>query len=246
MAPSGVDSMSGIRAVRASQDLAHSGLPWLAQRVFVPLSWPLTAIAGSLGISPNATTAIRAILAVLALVLIPFTLWGVVVFLFAVVLDYVDGALARLQDRATYYGKFIDGLVDIVADIFFLPVLGLYLLLNGGPIWSAPVAMLGGLALATGFIALYRLPLFELQAGVQTGIAKGRFLWAVDLFGFNVLFNVRYLTLPIVVLDPALYVAIFSALYVAIAVLVLMSRIARARNGLNIHRRSRSAIKEPG
>jgi phosphatidylglycerophosphate synthase len=37
------------------------------------------------------------------------------------VADCVDGGLARLRDQATYWGKYIDGIVDVVG-IFLLPV----------------------------------------------------------------------------------------------------------------------------
>jgi phosphatidylglycerophosphate synthase len=48
--------------------------------------------------------------------------------------DCVDGSLARLRNQASYWGKFIDGLVDI-AGIFLLPfVVGV---VSGDPMWMA-------------------------------------------------------------------------------------------------------------
>jgi len=39
---------------------------------------------------------------------------GVIIFLFASILDNVDGSVARMNNKATFYGRFIDGLIDIV------------------------------------------------------------------------------------------------------------------------------------
>lgn len=228
-------------AIRASQDLSRSGLPWIAKKLFVPVSWPLTALALRLGATPNSVTAFRAGLLLAGVAITPFSLWGIAVYMLAVVLDHVDGALCRLQNAATWFGKFIDGLVDIAGDALFLPAIGAYLLLNGHPSWAAAAAFLGGTMIAFAFIALYRLPLIELQAGVSSWVSINRFLWLVDLHAANLIFNVRYLLLPTVFFFPAHYAVFLAALYLAFSILITAARVKRAHGGLNVSRLSRSA-----
>jgi phosphatidylglycerophosphate synthase len=44
---------------------------------------------------------------------------GVSIYLFAIVLDYCDGTIARYHDVANFYGRFIDGLFDILNNAMF-------------------------------------------------------------------------------------------------------------------------------
>ena len=43
---------------------------------------------------------------------------GVLCLLFAFVLDFVDGHIARLRNKATYWGKYLDGIVDYIFPAF--------------------------------------------------------------------------------------------------------------------------------
>lgn len=211
----------------------YAGLPLVAQCVFVPLSWPLTAGADALGLSANTVTAIRAVLIGLGIVAIPFTLWGLVPFMLAVVLDHTDGGICRLHGTATHFGKYIDGLVDIAGDLMFLPALGLYVMLHGGPEWALPVSTISGAALGIMFIALYRLPLFELASKLSAQ-HKSRFLALVDSHGANAVFNIRYALLPVGIFFPAPYLAAMGVVCVVACALVIVSRTRRAYLGLNV------------
>jgi phosphatidylglycerophosphate synthase len=68
--------------------------------------------------------------------------------LFAFVLDFVDGHLARLDDNATYWGKYCDGLVDYIFPVMGLFAIGLGLSFQTENVWYVAV---GGLI---SFIAL--------------------------------------------------------------------------------------------
>ena len=86
----------GVAKVRASQDLARAGLPLVARYCFVPPAWIITVAALRLGATPNAITALRAGLVVIACALIvsPLFWLGLALYLLAVVLDHVDGKSA--------------------------------------------------------------------------------------------------------------------------------------------------------
>lgn len=105
--------------VRASlnRDLPSS---FAVQHFGRPLGDLLTVPAFAFGLSANDVTVLRAGLAALALALIiaPTPMWCVttagMLFYICFILDCTDGNLARLQDDASYWGKFIDGLADSV------------------------------------------------------------------------------------------------------------------------------------
>lgn len=72
------------------------------------------------GLSANDVTTLRALIAFagLGLFLVPGLAWGPVwaamVFYLCFILDCVDGNIARLQDDASYWGKFMDGIADFI------------------------------------------------------------------------------------------------------------------------------------
>ena len=105
-------------------------------------------LLGNIGVSANGATFIRCFLS-----LVGFTLlclgqqatynWGISLLLFSVVMDSVDGQLARVLDQASYFGKFLDGLVDSVTEIGLPFFLGIYLYLRSG---AAELLLLGAAA----------------------------------------------------------------------------------------------------
>jgi phosphatidylglycerophosphate synthase len=244
---------AGIVGVRNSQDLTRADLPLVARYCFVPPAWIITVAVLRLGVSPNAVTALRAglVLVACALIVSPFLGAGLALFLFAVVLDHVDGNLCRLQDRATYFGKFLDGLADMLADLLLLPALATHVWLHVGVAWVLAAAMAGALGLSFAFLALYRVPLIELMAkangAILPAIELPRTLAVLDKYAMNAVFDIRYATLPIFLALGALveYIVFIAGTYVLACILVVTSRIARARRSVNIARRSRSLAHAP-
>lgn len=257
-----------ITAVRASQNLAKSSIPLIMRHAFVPAAWPLTVIAARLGFSPNGATLARAAVSASGLTLIACPTGatfaaGLGLFVLAKIADSVDGNLARLQDRASYFGKYVDGLVDMVEDLAFPLALAAHLWLAGETgAWVLLAGAVAVFALAVVFISIYRLPLFEavlerergtdaattsraahprLDSFFQSG--AGRILSAVDAHGVNAAFDARFLALAgALVLDlvPA-YLVFLASLYVVGACLIGASRVLRGLLVLDVHRRSRSA-----
>lgn len=236
--------------------------------VFVPAAWPLTVAAAWLGISPNGATLFHAALSTggLAMMLSESSAYfaiGLSLFILAKICDSVDGNLARLQDRASYFGKYLDGLVDIVEDLAFPLVLGLHLLHLGAPAQDTLIpAGLAVLALAIAVIAIYRLPLFELilekDRGTEESVRShtdhprfkaflasrfGRFLLYCDAHGMNATFDARYLGLACALVAGSLswYLEFLAALYAVTAILIVSVRVIRGYVTLDVHRRSRSA-----
>ena len=72
-----------------------------------------------------------------------------VCFYINVVLDCVDGNLARLDNTASYWGKFIDGVSDNIQLHFMSLAIALWMWQNGLPEWGLAVA--GGISTLSAF-----------------------------------------------------------------------------------------------
>lgn len=97
-------------------------LPAVLSRVFRPLIEPLTAAASrvlaSARVTPNALTTLGllAVLAVAWLIVVRRPFLAGLLLIPAVVIDVLDGALARATGRVTAWGGFYDAVSDRVAD----------------------------------------------------------------------------------------------------------------------------------
>jgi CDP-diacylglycerol--glycerol-3-phosphate 3-phosphatidyltransferase len=83
---------------------------------------PTAAALGRLGLTPNELTLIGlALILITAVVLaLGHTTWGGVLFLLSGIFDALDGTLARLANRKTRFGAFLDSTCDRYADAAIL------------------------------------------------------------------------------------------------------------------------------
>lgn len=83
------------------------------------LDKPLAPLAANLPISPNAVTVLGMFITSSSVFIIPVNLFlGGLVILLGGAFDLVDGLIARLNDRKTKLGAFLDSSLDRVADGF--------------------------------------------------------------------------------------------------------------------------------
>jgi hypothetical protein len=262
------DGRIGIAEVRASQNLAKASIPLLMRYLFVPASWPLTVAAARAGFSPNGATFARALLSATGLAILAYPTGGtlavgIVLVILSKIADSVDGNLARLGDRASYFGKYADGLIDMVEDLAFPLALAIHLWLTGsgaeGVVLSGAVAIF---SLAVVFLAIYRLPMFELILEKEKGSNAceaarlahpgwrdffasrfGKAILFCDAHGVNAAYDARFAGLVAGLALGALdvYLTCLAALYAAGACFFLFVRLARGFPALDVHRRSRSA-----
>ena len=122
------------RDIVQSQDRGGQKAPflfWFAARF---IAWPLTYGAARLGMTPNGATSLRLFLTLLCFALIlsedtRLYLVGLCGVFLAIVMDNVDGQLARIQNRASFFGKYYDGLADSVIEAGLPIMMGLHFLL---------------------------------------------------------------------------------------------------------------------
>lgn len=106
-----------------------------------PFSWPLTWFCATLGLSATAVTFISIFAVVLGAAFIMFgsytlTIVGILLFNLWIILDCVDGNIARYRKTFSQYGEFIDAVGGYFATTFLFSSLGyLSFRLFGNPIY---------------------------------------------------------------------------------------------------------------
>ncbi|GAA1186365.1 phosphatidylinositol phosphate synthase [Nesterenkonia xinjiangensis] len=138
-----------------------------ARNLFASLFTPLARLLIRMGVTPNAVTIIGTLgVSLGALVLYPLgeLFWGTVFITLFIFSDLVDGLMARLSDRTSPLGGFLDSTLDRVQDgAVFLGLL-IWFFTGGDQPWigvaAAACLLLGGLvsyvrakAEALGYIA---------------------------------------------------------------------------------------------
>jgi phosphatidylinositol phosphate synthase len=127
-------------------------------------------------VTPNALTAAGITLCAAAAVLVWFgdhdqwlIYWSAaVLFVVGSVLDILDGALARLSDKATPFGAFVDSISDRVSEAFMLTAIGLVFSRHGNEVALA-FAMI---AMAGSFLVSYARAKAELL-GLKGDVGLG-------------------------------------------------------------------------
>ena len=124
--------------------------PFSRRILFQPLADLLTPCFANAGWSASGVTHLRGVLSVIVVLTIPFFVSPYIspivalIIIFLIVLDFVDGNLARVNDQASYYGKYLDGYYDFFLPSFLLPSIGCLLTLRNGD----KVYLLVGLSVA--------------------------------------------------------------------------------------------------
>ena len=114
-------------------------------------AWFSVRLAGRMG--ANAATGLDLILGVAAatLVLLDHWLWGVVMIQLFGIFSCVDGEIARIQDRSSRIGDFLDTLTDRVVELLLVGAIAFSLRdrVDSASALAAGFALLGGVFLLT-------------------------------------------------------------------------------------------------
>ena len=161
---------------------------------------PLLAALRWLRITPNQVTIAGTVLnlAAGALVIAEHLVWAGVVFVVAGLMDMLDGALARMSQKVTTFGAFLDSTLDRVSEGVILSAIAYLLAVQGREIDVALVV----LALLGSVLVSYTRARAE-SLGVECKVGlmsrpERVILIAVGLF-FNVLPYVIYIMLALTV-----------------------------------------------
>lgn len=98
------------------------------------LDKPLSTLAKKLDIDPNSITVAGFIITVIAAIVLPRNLFaGGLLIILGALLDVFDGVSARVNNRATEFGAFLDSVLDRYSDAFLFLGFSWYFLENNSP-----------------------------------------------------------------------------------------------------------------
>ncbi len=254
--------------VRASEDFSKVAQPVFMRHLVRPLSWLFVVVMHRVGFTPNTVTTLRIVLTIIGVGVLcagqpGVWFWlGLALVVQGVVLTAVDGCMSRVQNRASFFGKYFDGYMDALTEVLMYFALGVYqwqvsadaqpLLLGSLAAVTMALAQAGRVRhhLAAGNLAQARA---ANQAGADSGhpellmqLDRGvlKFLWQV--FGTwlpIVLWDIRYVGLAAAAvlgrLDVWLLVMAAGELLSLVGFLPL--RVVRSYAEIDVHRYSQSA-----
>ena len=145
---------------------------------------PLVRVLAALHVSPNAVSFSQVILAAVVIVLMPtHPRVAFLLFVAAIALDGVDGALARATHRATKFGALFDQYCDHAREVIVIAGLALYGALN--PFLAGLYGVTyPGFNLTLYLCNSYRAPMpFAVKSYLVVYPALFAYLW----FGVNIL-----------------------------------------------------------
>ena len=188
--------------------------------IFRNLSFLITPIFIILGISANQATYIRILIGLCSILLI-FSgkiFIGIIIFFLGDIVDCVDGNISRIKNSATFYGKFLDGWVDIlIENLLILALINYYLsttsLTNIEIIFFVITIIIN---LSFNFL-LDRYHNF--RRWINESAININFLPVLNLKNLiiaNLLNDLRYLSLLLIIYDSSLKYFIFLYLLVSI------------------------------
>jgi phosphatidylglycerophosphate synthase len=155
-----------------------------ARRLLRAVYSPLVRVLAALHVPPNAVSFSQVVLGAIVVALMPqYPRAAFVLFVVAVALDGVDGALARATNRVTRFGALVDAYCDHTREVTVVAGLALYGALN--PFLAGLYGVTyPGLNLTLSLCNSHRAPLpFAIKSYLIVYPALFAYLW----FGANVL-----------------------------------------------------------
>ena len=158
---------------------------YVSRYVYRPVSFYLAVPFVCVGCSANQVTILRAVLALLSAVLVAFpnrgvVLLGSVLYAFCVLLDYVDGNLARLHGSSGSVGARLEEIADQVGPSLFPFGIGVGLYLRPDrilrlfgfvhPVWMLIVGALTLIAYCLGTMAILYIRLAPSNVNAEQNV----------------------------------------------------------------------------
>jgi CDP-diacylglycerol--glycerol-3-phosphate 3-phosphatidyltransferase len=164
---------------------------------------PFLAALHKLGVTPNQVTVTGTVLnaGVAALVIVDHLIWAGVLVLVAGLFDMLDGSLARLTQKVTPFGAFLDSTLDRVSEGLVLAGIAYFLAVPGGRRGALDAGLVVLALLGSILVSYTRARAESLGVECKSGIMtrpERIILVAIGLF-FNVLQYAIYIMLALTV-----------------------------------------------
>jgi len=206
----------------------------VAHKIFRYLSFPLSSLFIKFEISPNKITFLGLLFLLFSFILLMmdsknFIYLGILFYLIYIILDFSDGNVARYLNKSNFFGKLIDGFVDFLSFLIFIPFYYVYRTFND---LDADDDFYLALSITISFLALIycylklRISLFEKESMKKIIKSKDnvednsrlqhRFLKLFSQISENILTGIPILFLLFLILNKLDIFLFFYFLYFSI------------------------------
>src|SRR3989338_7637700 len=98
---------------------------WIVKNIYRKISWPIVVLLSKIGITPNMVSFLSLISAIISGFFFSLGDWpdlvkGYIFFQLAILLDVVDGSLARYTGIKGTYGSWVDEVTNKLHKFFFV------------------------------------------------------------------------------------------------------------------------------
>ncbi|MBG6238875.1 phosphatidylglycerophosphate synthase [Mycetocola sp. CAN_C7] len=212
----------------ASSQKSGAGVPAYLRWVNRGLGRRAAAVAYVAGLSPNAVTLISGMLSVGGMVVLVFlpmsalsAVAAMVLFLAGYALDSADGQLARLTNRGSIAGEWLDHVVDSLRLPLVHLAIALCLWRAGLPDWSVVVALLFLVLSSSWFFAQTLAGKLSAKAADDGSAAEGTPDWVSFA---KIPYDVGTLYVVVAALAyPPLFLVLYTGLFVVTAAVAAAS-----------------------
>ncbi len=181
--------VTALRKSYGDKELSDRADSYVSRFIYRPVSFYLTIPFVWMGCSANQVTMLRIVLTLFSAVLVAtgvrtLVLFGSSLYALCVLLDYVDGNLARLNGTASDLGGLLEELADQVGPSLFPLAIGVGLYLRPDrllrlvgsvdPVWALLVGALTSIAYCLGAMALLYIRVIQIKATSWGSTAPGQ------------------------------------------------------------------------
>lgn len=217
----------------------------ISNRVFRYLSFFITPFFLKLNISANVTTCLSGGIGVLATLFIFFgtkqyLIIGLWIFLFSLLIDFVDGNIARVKGTSTFFGKFIDGYIDIITLTALRLSLAFFVFVNNGPHYLIWIGVLSVILTPYHHLTLDRYSAYARWITEDTSVQLEPYLRnkIMPLTLGNMMCDLQCVLIFIIMFNPYIGLVVFFTVGVVEAIFCIISHLLAASKYMRVERRS--------
>jgi phosphatidylglycerophosphate synthase len=217
----------------------------ISNRVLRYLSFFITPFFLKLNISANVTTCLSGGIGVLATLFIFFgtkqyLIIGLWIFLFSLLIDFVDGNIARVKGTSTFFGKFIDGYIDIITLTALRLSLAFFVFVNNGPHYLIWIGVLSVILTPYHHLTLDRYSAYARWITEDTSVQLEPYLRnkIMPLTLGNMMCDLQCVLIFIIMFNPYIGLVVFFTVGVVEAIFCIISHLLAASKYMRVERRS--------
>jgi len=216
----------------------------IANRTFRYLSFFITPFFLKLNISANVATYFSGGIGVLAALLIcwgtrQYLIIGLWFYLFSYLIDFVDGNIARVTGTATFFGKFIDGYVDIITQTALRLSLAFFVFVNNGPPYLIWIGVLSAILSPYQHLMYDRYSAFARWITEDTNVQLEPYIRnKIPLILINMMVDLQFVSIFIMMFNLYMGLIVYFTVGVIESIFLITAHLFAASKYMRVEKRS--------